>query len=64
MTLAEKNSNCIFITGATGFLGTQVVRMILEQLEQSEQQIVVLVRAENLAGAVCRLEKSGGIGRK
>ncbi len=47
--------NSVFITGATGFLGTQVTRLILEQRQQS---VIVLVRGENLTDAVSRLERA------
>lgn len=47
--------NSIFITGATGFLGTQVTRLILEQ---RSQPVIVLVRGEDLSDAVSRLRRA------
>lgn len=45
----------IFITGATGFLGAQVSRLILER---TEYPIVVLVRGRDISDARLRLERS------
>ena len=46
--------DAVFITGATGFLGTQVTRLILEQ---TEHPILVLVRGRDLSDAKLRLER-------
>jgi long-chain acyl-CoA synthetase len=48
-------NRAILITGAAGFLGTQVTRLILEQ---TNQPIIVLVRGQDLAAARLRLERS------
>jgi len=45
----------ILITGATGFLGTQVTSLILQQTEHS---IIVLVRSRDLSDAKLRLERT------
>ena len=47
--------NSVFITGATGFLGTQVTRLILEQ---RQNPVVVLVRGKDLTDARLRLERA------
>ena len=47
-------SNAVFLTGAAGFLGTQVVRLILEQTERS---LIVLTRGRDLSDARLRLER-------
>lgn len=44
----------VLITGATGFLGTQVTRLILEQ---TDFPVIVLVRGRNLSDAKLRLER-------
>lgn len=45
----------ILITGATGFLGTQVTRLILSQ---TDQPVIVLVRSNDLTAAKLRLERA------
>jgi len=45
----------VLITGATGFLGTQVTRLILEQ---TDLPIVVMVRGRDLSNARLRLERT------
>lgn len=47
-------NGAILITGATGFLGTQVTRLILEQ---TELPVIVLVRGQNLISVKHRLER-------
>ncbi len=47
-------NRAILITGATGFLGTQVVRRILDQ---TGQPVIVLIRSNNLTAAKLRLER-------
>lgn len=48
-------NNTVLITGATGFLGTQVTRIILEQ---TNHPIIVLVRGTDLSAAKLRLERT------
>lgn len=47
--------NSVFITGATGFLGTQVTRLILEK---TERPVIVLVRGSDLSDARLKLERA------
>lgn len=47
--------NSVFIIGATGFLGTQVTRLILEQ---RQNPVVVLVRGKDVTDARLRLERA------
>ena len=53
--MTEETANCIFITGAAGFLGTQVVRQILKQ---RSHPVIVLVRGGDLPDAERRLERA------
>ena len=45
----------VLITGATGFLGTEVTRLVLEQTSHS---IIVLVRGKDHADVMLRLERT------
>jgi long-chain acyl-CoA synthetase len=45
---------CILLTGATGFLGTQIARRLLRETDLT---IIALVRAENQAAAAHRLSR-------
>ena len=54
MEYADPLRNSVFITGATGFLGAQVTRLILEQRQNS---VIVLVRGEDSSDARRRLER-------
>lgn len=47
-------NNSVLITGATGFLGTQVTRLILEQ---TKYPIIVLVRGRDLVTVKLRLKR-------
>ena len=47
--------NKVLITGANGFLGTQITRQLISQ---PELKIVALVRAENVANALKRLKRA------
>ena len=51
----ESPQRCILLTGATGFLGTQIVRRLLNEPNLT---IITLVRAENQAAAAHRLSRS------
>jgi long-chain acyl-CoA synthetase len=51
----SKVSRSIFITGANGFLGTQIARRIINQ---TEHKIIALVRAENDEIALKRLNRA------
>lgn len=55
MQQGNLQKNSVFITGATGFLGTQVTRLILEQ---RSNPVIVLARGEGLTDARLRLEKA------
>ena len=46
---------CVLLTGATGFLGAQIA---LRLLKEKDLTIIVLVRAEDQAAAVQRLERA------
>jgi long-chain acyl-CoA synthetase len=48
-------NNAILITGATGFLGTQVTRFVINQTDKS---VIVLVRGKDLVTAKLRLERA------
>ncbi|MGD9154381.1 MAG: AMP-binding protein [Bacillota bacterium] len=45
----------ILITGAAGFLGTQVTRLVLEE---TNRPVIILIRGNNPAAAKLRLERS------
>jgi long-chain acyl-CoA synthetase len=47
--------NSVFITGATGFLGSQVTRLILEQ---RQNPVIVLVRGKDATDARLRIERA------
>jgi long-chain acyl-CoA synthetase len=46
---------CVLLTGATGFLGTQVARRLLRETDLT---VIALVRAENQAAAAHRLSRA------
>jgi len=46
---------CVLLTGATGFLGTQVARRLLHEMDLT---VIALVRAENQAAAAHRLARA------
>ena len=46
---------CVLLTGATGFLGTQIARRLLNETELT---VIALVRAENQAAAARRLSRA------
>ena len=48
-------SSVVFLTGGTGFIGTQVARCLIEQ---TDSRIFVLVRGENKENAFLRLKRA------
>ncbi|KAM7200320.1 Nonribosomal peptide synthase atnA [Naviculisporaceae sp. PSN 640] len=52
--LTEKEPNTVFLTGATGFIGTQILRQLLED-DQQVKRVTVLVRASSISQARLRV---------
>jgi len=47
--------NIIFLTGSTGFVGTQIAKKIILE---TDDQIITIVRAESQENAILRLKRT------